>query len=442
MYCTNCGKENTEIANFCYYCGKQLNQSSSGDRTTCINGVLNDHEWADLGLRVKWATCNIGANRPSDYGNYYEWGNTAPKTNHIISNKPLRLFSVIAGIPDYDVALSQWGSGWRLPTKADFEDLISNCIWRRDTQYGIDGYKVIGSNGNSIFLPFGGAVDIDEDPYDKQYKTENASGYFWSSTKDIEFSQWCGDSAYCLSIDSINRRVGPGLLNCGLSVRPVCDNNIYIHCLHCGNRNLGNAKYCYYCGNTIDHSTKLDTSTIVQQGCLNGQVWVDLGLSVKWAACNVGANNPSDYGDYYAWGEIITKSSYSVENYSLLDQKLNDISGSIKYDAATVKWGKAWRIPTYQIFNELLNYCNWEWCVVNSHYGYKITGPSGASIFLPAAGNRCEDLLRGTNMFGSYWCSTVHWLGGAESFGFYSDKEDFSAGAGDYFGNSIRPVCD
>ena len=119
---------------------------------------------------------------------------------------------------------------------------------------------------------------------------------------------------------------------------------------------------------------------------------VDLGLSVYWCSCNVGAEAPEEYGDYFAWGETKPKSSYSESNYSYYDNDRKeytdigeDISGT-QYDAATVNLGSDWRMPTKAEMEELLTKCTWEWTQINSINGYKVTAENGNSIFLPAAG--------------------------------------------------------
>ena len=84
------------------------------------------------------------------------------------------------------------------------------------------------------------------------------------------------------------------------------------------------------------------------ENIINGHEYVDLGLpsGLKWATCNVGANTPEEYGNYYAWGEIVPKTDYSDENCATLGKQLSDISGNANYDAATANWGASWRMPT------------------------------------------------------------------------------------------------
>lgn len=132
---------------------------------------------------------------------------------------------------------------------------------------------------------------------------------------------------------------------------------------------------------------------------------VDLGLSVLWADCNVGANLPEEFGDYYAWGDTMANRPYGEDCSAYphckdLDGDGNisssceftyigdDISGKEQYDAAAAKWGNGWRMPSYEQFEELLTKCKWELCEKNGVKGHKITGPNGNSIFLPIAGKK------------------------------------------------------
>ncbi len=168
---------------------------------------------------------------------------------------------------------------------------------------------------------------------------------------------------------------------------------------------------------------------------------VDLGLSVKWACCNVGANSPEDHGDNFAWGETSPKSIYVWEYYQhwvdydgddywdegeLVD--LGDISGNPQYDAATANWGGAWRMPTYSELSELKNNCSWERTSLNGVNGYKVTGPNGNSIFWPAAG---------------YWSSTPYEDNDYRAYRLYFSSDDYYWNWGNRcYGQSVRPVLE
>ena len=138
---------------------------------------------------------------------------------------------------------------------------------------------------------------------------------------------------------------------------------------------------------------------------IDGHAYVDLGLSVKWATCNVGADSPEDYGDYYAWGETSVKSSYEEPNCLTYNKPIGEIGGTSR-DAAHVKWGGSWRMPTDDEMEELCTKCAWTPTTLGGKSGYKVTGPSGKSIFLPAAGYRYGTSLYNAGYYGYYWIST------------------------------------
>ena len=138
-----------------------------------------------------------------------------------------------------------------------------------------------------------------------------------------------------------------------------------------------------------------------------GHGYVDLGLSVKWATCNVGASKPEDYGNYYAWGETTTKSSYTEENSKTYGKQMNDIKGNSQYDAARANWGGTWRLPTQEELEELNNKCTWKWTTQNGVKGFKLTSKTnGNSIFFPAAGYCQGTKIYNIGGYGYYWSST------------------------------------
>ncbi|WP_323011054.1 hypothetical protein [Paracoccus sp. (in: a-proteobacteria)] len=134
-------------------------------------------EPVDLGLSVKWASFNVGASKPEEYGGLYGWADaTGQKTS--ISNgdypsqNPPR---EISGTDD-DIARTKWGGDWRLPTRAEQQELVDNAVWKKATLNGVAGYTVTGRNGNSIFLPaVGGRIG------NKLYYQVDGADY-WSGT--------------------------------------------------------------------------------------------------------------------------------------------------------------------------------------------------------------------------------------------------------------------
>ena len=179
-------------------------------------------------------------------------------------------------------------------------------------------------------------------------------------------------------------------------------------------------------------------------GTIDGHDYVDLGLSIKWATCNVGASSPSDYGNYYAWGETTTKSTYTDENSRTYGKDIGDIAGNANYDAARANWGRSWRMPTNAEMEELINKCTWTWTSQGGHKGYKVTSKTnGNSIFLPAAGWRIGSSLDDAGELGGYWSASPLESGTQYAFYlfFYSGFHDVG-GFHRLIGRSVRPVSD
>ena len=175
-----------------------------------LTGTHNGHEWVDLGLPsgLKWATCNVGADSPEEYGDYYAWGETAIKYNYGLCDTWGKNIGDIKGT-NRDVAHVKWGGNWRMPTEDEFQELIDKCDWEWDG----DGCTVTGPNGNSIFLPAAGCCDKDE------LDGDGSDGYYWSSTPYSENSQRAGD----LDFGSGYRGRGWSYRYYGRSVRPVLE---------------------------------------------------------------------------------------------------------------------------------------------------------------------------------------------------------------------------
>lgn len=154
---------------------------------------------------------------------------------------------------------------------------------------------------------------------------------------------------------------------------------------------------------------------------------VDLGLSVKWASCNVGATRPEGYGDYYAWGEIIPKEEYhwstykwsNDSEYSLIKYNDSVYYGAvdnksileIEDDAAMMNWGEKWRMPTFNEAEELVEKCEWIWTTYNGVAGCKVVskvkGYENSSIFIPAAGICRDGSIGGIGLYCGFWTASI-----------------------------------
>ena len=193
---------------------------------------------------------------------------------------------------------------------------------------------------------------------------------------------------------------------------------------------------------------------------IDGHIYVDLGLSVKWATCNVGADSPEDYGDYFAWGETKPKSTYNGSTYKWHQGDSYDLSKyctgregeygtvdnktqlDLSDDAAHVNWGGSWRMPTHDEFAELQEKCTWTRTTQDGVIGYKvISKTNGNSIFLPAAGYRDDSRLFPG---GYYWSSSLftEFPFRAWSMGFdFSIPPLYARTPDRHYGLSVRPVC-
>lgn len=153
--------------------------------------------------------------------------------------------------------------------------------------------------------------------------------------------------------------------------------------------------------------------------------WVDLGLpsGTLWATCNVGANSPEEYGDYFAWGEIAPKDYYDWSTYKWCDNSgylltkycTDSFYGTVdnktdldpEDDAAWMNWGPMWRMPTFDQIVELQENCSSQWMTLNGINGSLVTGPNGNTIFLPATGAINGSSAYNTGIVGEYWSRSL-----------------------------------
>ena len=168
-----------------YFSGSDISGGSSGD-----------HEYVDLGLPsgTLWATCNIGASSPEEYGDYFAWGETTTKNNYVSETYKYRdeadMYIKYNSLSEYgrvdnkttlepsdDAATANWGSDWCMPTQKQFQELNDKCTWTWTTKNGKNGYEVKGPNGKSIFLPTAGIT------HGTTIVTDGSFGQYWSSSR-------------------------------------------------------------------------------------------------------------------------------------------------------------------------------------------------------------------------------------------------------------------
>lgn len=202
------------------------------------SGQHYGREWVDLGLPsgVKWATCNVGASSPEEYGNYYAWSETNTSSEYVEGNCSTYSKSMgdISGDAQYDVARKYWGGSWRMPTKTEMQELEKNCSWTWTTLNDIKGCKVTGPNGNSIFLPatghryrsslnFAGGRYVSKPTLRYMFcKLHTGRGDYWSSSpSDDKCDFFKNASAYCLFCSSVNHDTSTEFRYVDKCIRPV-----------------------------------------------------------------------------------------------------------------------------------------------------------------------------------------------------------------------------
>ena len=220
---------------FAMSCNKSDEPNNGGNE----DDSLNNHEYVDLGLPsgTLWATCNVGANTPEEFGDYFAWGETQPKSTYSWSNyqycnggnggNTLTKYCTKTGngyngftdyittlLPEDDAATVNWGNDWCMPSKSQWEELDQ---WTNDTmiiQNGTKGLLLTASNGNSLFLPAAGRIY--EDYFNNDY-----NGWYWSNTLLTELP----DCAWRLNFISNIYNLGGLPRNYGHSIRPVRSQN-------------------------------------------------------------------------------------------------------------------------------------------------------------------------------------------------------------------------
>lgn len=204
-----------------------LTSTILGERDAKYHICVNEqHEYVDLGLPsgTLWATCNVGANSPEEYGDYFAWGEVDPKSTYDWSNYFDSVDGSNSNFKKYynnggkteldlenDAAYMNWGEGWRMPSDAQLTELRENCTWTLTERNGKNGYEIKSkSNNNSIFLPTAGSYK------DDTFSNTGPGGYYWSRSLSTSLSDFAFNIRFVVNIkrDYYDRYWG-------FSVRPV-----------------------------------------------------------------------------------------------------------------------------------------------------------------------------------------------------------------------------
>ena len=488
--------------------------------------ILAVPEMVDLGLSVKWASFNLGASSPGGVGDYFAWGDPEPYysnldpliwkegkdagydwpsykwcmgttgtyTKYCYSNgyEGFKDNKFVLD-PEDDAATVILGDKWRMPTAAEFMELLEKCTIELTSVSGAAGWRITGLIGNSIFLPAKTGYWMGQ-----ELQTPEIAAYYWSS------NLFTNTHSYSIYLNSSNENwwFYGHFKSSGLPIRPVYgDPGIPVESITLDKTelelNIGesatltatvlpeNATIRDFTWSSDDTSVAIVSSTGVVTAVGPGSTWisaasydpsqaagcfvtvpfpvpevVDLGLSVEWASFNLGATEPEGKGFHYAWGEVEQKYYYQWTTYQFAkgnNTSLTKYCTDANYgydgftdgktlldpedDVATVKLGGKWRTPTIGEMDELINDCAWVWTSRNGMNGFQVTGPSGNSIFLPADGYKIGTNLSNVGYCGVYWSSSLYTAGPNQAYYVYFEETYIAKEyIGRHYGFSVRPV--
>lgn len=377
-------------------------------------------EFVDLGLSVKWATRNIGADNIGDTGGLYVWGdangglsllNTASSDLSTLYSQLYKIENGIAGNDDFDIATKQWGKDWRLPTKDELEELSTLSVERVDNYQGtgVGGFLFTG-NGNEIFFPSSGYINSSGTHGNYAYT------YYWSSDKTSNPS------------------------------------NVYYANINYGGASIMEANYRFVMFAVRPVYVGEVSEDPVDE---NAPVAVNLGFDIDWADRNVGASSKTELGTFYAWGETdATKEDFQLSTYKWRSENQgyenigdnNNISGYNDYDVVKQEWGGEWRMPTSDEMERLVAQCKWEWTFRDKVAGFVVTSKDdkykGKELFFPAGGYmNGKERLDDTGVY--YWTASRHNI--RDDMAFDLEKRDSAPKVSHLsrqYGLLIRPVRD
>lgn len=375
----------------------------------------------DLGLPsgTLWAAGNIGAELPWETGLYFAWGETvgyAADSGHDFSSANYTASAISADLTlEQDAARANLGGQWQMPSADYYQELIDNCIYTFQPNYGGSGktcavFKSM-TNGNELVIPCTGY-------YNSTSLSSSAYVYCWGSSwsSSSKAKRGYGSGASFTATSTSNRYHG-------MNVRAIIP----------GTKTPGSGT-----------------------GTENNYKYVDLGLpsGLKWATCNVGASNPQDYGLYFAWGETTGYTAEQVKSgvrafssavYNAGSAASISTNLTLEQDAARANLGGNWRMPTKAECQELIDNCNVTW--ISSYMGKGVAGrlftskTNGNSVFFPAAGNCRSSSVGSVGSYGYFWSAS--WESSRYAWFLYFDSGSMNViSIYRYYGQPVRGVCE
>lgn len=454
-----------------------------------VSGTHGLYSYVDLGLPTGtlWATCNVGALVPNQYGQLFKWG----ETNIAEDNRSHKYIDADGNYTKYclyeeygtvdgksvldrcdDAAVANMGGAWRMPTNNEVIELLDGCSWLWTDNYNNTGVAgVMGTslqNKATIFFPCedGEYLQVWSSSVRNYNTSKNMSGIFFFNRKSQSYDPVVTArnnsnhvrAVYDPKAEAAAAEEAQNALNDAKKENEELKND-----LAKAQKEAEDAQK-----EIVTLNEKLEDcsgSSVYDLIKYNGYDHVDLGLPSGnvWSTANLGAESESTYGDYYAWGELESKPNADActrKNYRFYDNtegyytKYGEYDGKTSLqladDAIHAQMGGSWKMPSTDDFQELIDECTWEWINTEERVGALATGPNGNTIFFPAAGHWASGV--GTNLyigaFGYYWTKDLAY--GSEMIVSvlrigtdlnYGKKKPFIQQEERYHGLNIRAVC-
>lgn len=384
-------------------------------------------QMVDLGLHVKWANYNMGAQQVADYGKLFSWGDYVGNARGALGY-PSDASSYKQNLSGtkYDIATVKWKGQWHTPTQAEWKELYEKCNWTRVTNYkgtGISGSVVTSKDPqytDELFLPNTGNY------FNQSTNHQGSKAYYWSG----DFNANDNSAAYVTyttvkdgAFDTWEMSYQTRYM--GMGVRPVYGE--------------------IYNGGDEEPEGGWESEDAAEA--------VDFGPAFDFyiASYNLGAEKPEDVGKFYSWGETSPKSRYSRDNYEasfITIQSGYCFAGDKEFDAAAANWGGGWQTPTRAQMDYILKYGNPTWTTLNGVEGFLLKSTyNGNSVFLPATGYKEGEKYNNNHLYfnrGYYWCSDFDEddpIDGLKAYGFPITEGSIDGqGTFVHLGYCIRPV--
>lgn len=461
-----------------------------GNRTlSCFVEVIGEPEpedpvkpeYVDLGLTsgTLWATSNIGSVHTNGIGDMFAWGEVTPNvsTSRWCNVSDLIDAGAVNGQGNlgamYDAATTLWGVNWKMPTYNQICELLNECdVENIITPEGVAGIKVSSrTNDNSIILPISNpnstcywsssyvsfsnanVILLNSTSNKVDYKTRSSLCCIrpvYTTEYDTIITIGFKDTTVRLSDISLSldfKSNQEGVVASDVKWSSTAEN---VATVKDGIVTLSHVGECFIKG---EYRNQVVCCKIkVKNGEANGHEYLDLGLpsGTLWALENIGTTDSKESGDYFSWGETASKGRFKTSNYSFMNKSKEDLQTmgvidrngnlTVEYDAASVLWGEAWRLPTQSEFEELKT--NSSSMLINSVLNFEF--PENKNLTLPIGGYLIDTIIQSKET-GYIWTSSIssNNKNFAVCCSYYAvnNKSYYNCGSmSSYNGLNIRPV--